>query len=84
MRNREELKQKAQHALKKAAVLGPDIDLEEYDVSDVAHEMITETALPLSEVAMRCGFADQSHLCRLHARFYDQSPTEARRVYPDT
>ncbi len=45
MRNREELRQKAERASKKAAALGPDIDLEEYDGSDVAHEMVSDKDL---------------------------------------
>jgi hypothetical protein len=40
MRHREELKKKAQEAINKSAVLGPDIHLEDFDKSDVSHRYI--------------------------------------------
>ncbi len=45
MRNREQLKEIAQKATAKAAALGPDIDLEEYDRSDLAHGPMSEQDL---------------------------------------
>ena len=45
MRNREQLKEIAQKATAKAAVLGPDIDLDDYDRSDLAHAAMSEQDL---------------------------------------
>jgi len=45
MRNREQLKEIAQRATAKAAVLGPDIDLDDYDRSDLAHAAMSEQDL---------------------------------------
>jgi uncharacterized protein len=45
MYNRDELKKKAQGAINKSAVLGPDIHLEDFDKSDVPHQYIADTGL---------------------------------------
>lgn len=45
MRNREELKKKAQGAINKSAALGPDIHLEDFDKSDVPHRYISDNEL---------------------------------------
>jgi uncharacterized protein len=45
MHNREELKKKAQDAINKAAVIGPDIHLEDFYKSDVPHKDISEIDL---------------------------------------
>jgi uncharacterized protein len=45
MYNRDELKKKAQEAINKTAVLGPDIHLEDFDKSDVPHQYISDTGL---------------------------------------
>jgi uncharacterized protein len=45
MYNRDELKKKAQGAISKSAVLGPDIHLEDFDKSDVPHQYISDTGL---------------------------------------
>jgi AraC family transcriptional regulator len=45
-----------------------------------AHELIVESALPLSEVASSTGFADQSHLTRAFRQRYGQPPAQARRL----
>jgi AraC-like DNA-binding protein len=42
------------------------------------HLMIT-TATSLSEIALRVGFSDQAHLCRLFRRTFGQSPANWRR-----
>jgi AraC family transcriptional regulator len=42
------------------------------------HLMIT-TATSLSEIALRVGFSDQAHLCRLFRRAFGQSPANWRR-----
>ncbi len=45
MRNREELKKKAKEAIKKSAVLGPDIHLEDFDTSDIPHKYLSDNEL---------------------------------------
>lgn len=45
MRNREELTKKAQGAINKSAVLGPDIHLEDFDKSDVPHQYLSDKEL---------------------------------------
>jgi AraC-like DNA-binding protein len=45
----------------------------------LAQRLIYEGATPLSEVAVCCGFADQSHLTRVFARHVGSSPTAWRR-----
>ena len=44
-----------------------------------AKEMLRTQALPLADVALRCGFADQSHFTRAFAREVRQSPRQWRR-----
>jgi AraC-like DNA-binding protein len=44
-----------------------------------AQRLIYESATPLSEVAVCCGFADQSHLSRVFRRRVGESPTTWRR-----
>lgn len=45
MHNREQLKKKAQEAIHKSAVLGPDIPLEEFDNTDVSHKYLSDKEL---------------------------------------
>jgi AraC-like DNA-binding protein len=45
----------------------------------LAQRLIYEGAMPLSEVAVYCGFADQSHLTRVFMRHVASSPTTWRR-----
>jgi AraC-like DNA-binding protein len=45
----------------------------------LAQRLVYEGAMPLSEVAICCGFADQSHLTRVFARHAGSSPTTWRR-----
>jgi AraC family transcriptional regulator len=45
----------------------------------LAQRLIYEGATPLSEVAVCCGFADQSHLTRVFTRHIGSSPTAWRR-----
>jgi AraC-like DNA-binding protein len=35
--------------------------------------------LSLSDIALRCGFTDQAHLCKLFRRRYAQTPAAWRR-----
>ena len=46
-----------------------------------AHEMLIGTSLPLVEIALRCGFADQAHFSRLYHKTFGQSPSSARRAH---
>jgi AraC-like DNA-binding protein len=46
------------------------------------HLMLT-TDLPLSEIALSCGFTDQAHLCRLFRLSQGQSPAAWRRERRD-
>ena len=45
-----------------------------------AHYMLT-TEAALSEIASRCGFADQAHLCKHFRRSVGQTPAAWRRVH---
>jgi transcriptional regulator GlxA family with amidase domain len=45
----------------------------------LAQRMMYEGAVPLSEVAASCGFADQSHLTRVFMRHVGSSPATWRR-----
>jgi AraC family transcriptional regulator len=42
--------------------------------------MMTTTREPLSQLALACGFADQSHLCKLFRRAIGTSPAAWRRA----
>lgn len=42
--------------------------------------LIVETDLPLAQIALDSGFADQAHLCRLFRRFFDATPSACRRL----
>jgi AraC family transcriptional regulator len=44
----------------------------------LACEIMRATRAPLSEVALACGFADQSHLCRLFRRGTGMTPSRWR------
>lgn len=45
----------------------------------LAQRLMYEDAMPLSEVALRCGFADQSHLTRVFVRQVGRPPSAWRR-----
>jgi AraC family transcriptional regulator len=47
---------------------------------EVAKEKLRENRLSLSDVALACGFADQSHLTRVFARTVGVSPGAWRRA----
>jgi len=49
----------------------------------VAKQKLRDRRLPLTEVALTCGFADQSHLTRVFTRFVGVSPGAWRRVRAD-
>ena len=46
-----------------------------------ACELLTGTLLPVTEVAMRAGFFDQSHMTRVMKRFLGLTPAALRRQY---
>ena len=46
-----------------------------------ACELLTATTVPLSDVAMRAGFFDQSHMTRVVKRFLGVTPATLRRDY---
>jgi AraC family transcriptional regulator len=48
-----------------------------------AETLMLTTNLLLSDIAARCGFADQAHLCRLFRQQYDKSPAAWRRERTD-
>ncbi|MCV3765844.1 helix-turn-helix transcriptional regulator [Rhizobium sp. TRM95796] len=46
---------------------------------DHAKQLMLTTDTPLCEIALDCGFADQSHLCRVFRRVTGQTPAAWRR-----
>jgi len=44
-----------------------------------ARRLVLETDLPLSQVALESGLADQAHLSRLYRRFFGATPSASRR-----
>ena len=48
-----------------------------------AEALMLTTGLLLSDIAARCGFADQAHLCRLFRQQYAKSPAAWRRERTD-
>jgi AraC-like DNA-binding protein len=57
--------------------------LNEHRVSRAA-EMARDSGAPLAEIAIRCGFADQSHLTRAFSKLKGQSPAAWRRANRQT
>jgi transcriptional regulator GlxA family with amidase domain len=43
-----------------------------------AEMLMLTSSLSLSDIAIRCGFADQAHLCKLFRQQYAQSPAAWR------
>jgi AraC family transcriptional regulator len=48
---------------------------------DLAKDMLGNTRMPISTIAIRCGFADQSHLTRVFAALVGVPPGAWRRQY---
>jgi AraC family transcriptional regulator len=46
-----------------------------------AKRLLRETSLPVAEIAIKCGFADQSHLTRIFTKIAGGSPAAWRREY---
>jgi AraC family transcriptional regulator len=47
---------------------------------EVAKQKLRRSQLPLSDVALACGFADQSHMTRIFTRMVGTSPGAWRRA----
>ncbi len=45
---------------------------------DRARAMLTETALPVAEITLACGFVSSSHFAEAFRKRYGVSPTQAR------
>ncbi len=48
-----------------------------------ARDLLARTTAPISEIALDCGFADQSHLTRVFSRMFQVSPGAWRRQCRD-
>lgn len=46
---------------------------------NAARNMLLRTSLPLSEIAVRSGYADQSHFSRHYRKVHGESPVQARK-----
>lgn len=44
-----------------------------------ARQMVEGGAVPITEIALRCGFADAAHLSRAYRRYYGKRPSDSRR-----
>ncbi len=44
-----------------------------------AHQLLQQTPLRVTEVALACGFSSPEYFCRLYRRFFDCSPSTDRR-----
>ena len=49
-----------------------------------AETLMLTSSLSLSDIAFRCGFTDQAHLCKLFRQQYGQSPAAWRRERTET
>ena len=47
---------------------------------ELAQRLLIESAMPIAEIAVACGFADQSHFTRIFARHVGASPAAWRRT----
>jgi len=48
---------------------------------ELAARYMLSTDAPLSDIALRCGFADQAHLCKNYRQAVGQTPAAWRRVH---
>jgi AraC family transcriptional regulator len=65
-------------AFKAATGVTPHRWLQQYRV-EMAMQLLGTTALPMAEIAIECGFADQSHFTRVFTRFVGSSPRTWRK-----
>jgi AraC family transcriptional regulator len=49
-----------------------------------AESLMLRSDLSLSDIALRCGFTDQAHLCKLFRRHHSQTPAAWRRERTET
>lgn len=49
--------------------------------AEYASELLRETDIPLAQIALRCGFSDQSHLCRSFRMFFHSTPRSFRKCH---
>jgi len=49
----------------------------------MARHLLLQTAMPVSEIAEKCGFADASYFSRIFKRTHDATPTAYRSRKPD-
>jgi AraC family transcriptional regulator len=67
------------HLLKKSTDLAPHQWLVHERIG-VAKKLLYETQQPMSEIALACGFAGQSHFTRTYKRLIGESPGAVRRA----
>ena len=65
-------------AFKAATGVTPHHWLQQYRV-EMAMQLLGSTTLPIAEIAIECGFADQSHFTRVFSRFAGSSPRTWRK-----
>ena len=65
-------------AFKASTGLAPHRWLQQHRI-DHAKQLLNETSLPIVDIAIRCGFADQSHLTRVFTGLVGLSPAAWRR-----
>ena len=46
-----------------------------------ASRLLTATDLPIIEIALQCGFTDQSYFTRQYSKFFDQTPKRYRTIW---
>jgi len=66
-------------AFKATTGLAPHRWLQQHRI-DQAKQLLSETSLPIVDIAIRCGFADQSHLTRVFTALVGLSPAAWRRL----
>jgi AraC family transcriptional regulator len=47
---------------------------------ELAGQYMLQTEAPLSDIALRCGFVDQAHLCKLFRKVTGETPAAWRRA----
>jgi AraC family transcriptional regulator len=67
-------------AFRRATGLTPHRWLQRYRIAR-AQDMLLSSQLPIADIAVRCGFADQSHLTRVFRAFEGTSPAAWRRQH---
>ncbi len=68
------------HAFKATFGLSPHAFVTTLRIAAV-QEMMRATKEPLSQIALACGFADQSHLCKIFRREMGETPSAWRRSH---